>query len=282
MEEVEHFRKLIVRLDRLQTDAKVRRFLRMKKPPPRDSDTALTVNQLIQLYRIAIEWRDDKVSARAKSSSEFCILDGQFEQLRDALDKVEQKWSELASITPEEAPLPENSQTAPAAATLAPSEEGQMMQLQDARAVPYDDATTAVEAERTIAALDLAQDVRDVREMMAALNQATVSQGEHLWDVQQNVAQAAERTERGRDELARASRYKLGALALSGALVGGVLGGPIGAMAGAKSVTTIGACVALGGVSGGMAGKTVGNVVHQANVQYIEDERTERELLEDH
>jgi septal ring factor EnvC (AmiA/AmiB activator) len=104
----------------------------------------------------------------------------------------------------------------------------------------------------------------DLRDIMATLTAGVQSQHHKVAHVKEEVDTAAQEAQRGRTELARATRHNIKSyvLPVGGALVlgvvGALVGGPVGLVAGAN----IGAAAALtgvaaGGVSGGLLGRKI-------------------------
>lgn len=107
-----------------------------------------------------------------------------------------------------------------------------------------------------------AKEVRGVQEEMARL---VAGQGERLNQAETNATRGLDQTIAGREQLSMASKAKLGAVWIGGALIGGLIGGPVGLLAGAKTASVICASAALGATGGALVSETVSHAAHRAN-----------------
>lgn len=111
---------------------------------------------------------------------------------------------------------------------------------------------------------NLEADLIELSLLVADLSHLVSSQQEKIDSIADHVTSAAVNVEEGTKNLGKASKYKLAALPVAGALIGGVVGGPIGLLAGFK---VAGIAAALGG---GVLGFTGGKLIQRRKQKMIE------------
>lgn len=167
---------------------------------------------------------------------------------------------------------PPSSGRGASSAAAAGTAGGAQQLTQDFKMMPVKDTSAEVR--------QVADDVREVRELTRETNEMIRQQEAQLANAEGQVDESLNATERGRNELLQASKYKMSALAMTGAIVGGIVGGPVGALAGAKSAATIAACAVAGGATGAIATKKVTSMVQQQTNAMIADGEERKRLAD--
>ncbi|XP_051012161.1 syntaxin-17-like [Acomys russatus] len=107
-------------------------------------------------------------------------------------------------------------------------------------------------------------DLIELSHLVTDLSLLVNSQQEKIDSIVDHVNSAAVNVEEGTKNLGKASKYKLAALPVAGALIGGVVGGPIALLAGFK---VAGIAAALGG---GVLGFTGGKLIQRRKQKMME------------
>ena len=163
-------------------------------------------------------------------------------------------------------------------------EGGRLIQAEggpaDVQLVPVDVSRVELE-ERQREMMQIAEAMRDVREVQTLYAANLAAQGELLEGAEHDADLAHDNAARGRLQLSTAAKYKLLGATMVGALVGGLVGGPVGAIAGASSASTILGAAGVGAVGGAVVTRVVArNVVN--SVARVDEDYDDRRIAESH
>ena len=114
----------------------------------------------------------------------------------------------------------------------------------------------------------IAREAEELRSLREEMDRRVMEQQEGLNNMEDNADSANQTIEQGRDQLIKASKYKVAGVWIGGALLGALIGGPVGMLAGAKTAGAVVGCAAAGTAVGGITGRTFGNSVHKHNSDY--------------
>eukprot|EP00759_Apiculatamorpha_spiralis_P048586 PhF_6_TR4387/c0_g1_i2/m.5923 len=134
--------------------------------------------------------------------------------------------------------------------------------------IPYDEAQ---EQQRLRAEYqELARSTAEIREIQSEFGDVLAQQQPALDDTTTAAHNTNVEVTKGLMELNKASKLKLMAAGIMGAVVGGVVGGPIGFAAGATGGTALVGCVAAGAATGGIATHLVNKSIQKGNDDAVE------------
>ncbi|XP_008553900.1 syntaxin-17 [Microplitis demolitor] len=110
----------------------------------------------------------------------------------------------------------------------------------------------------------LQNDLQQLHQLFIHMNKLIYDQKHHVNEVEDNVIESHENVSRGNKFLEKASKLKVAAYPIAGALIGTCIGGPVGLIAGVK----LGGLTALGC---GILGFTGASILKKKHLEKLED-----------